>query len=78
MKTTIGLLLNRIKQMTRHGKHSNELSEEEIWKTMWENAEKIYVSKEAYDRLVEMINRPPTPEQIESIRKLMQRKAPWD
>jgi hypothetical protein len=78
MKTTIGLLLNRVKQMTRTGKHSNELSEEEIWKKMFENPEKIYVSKEAYDRLVEMINQPPTPEQIESIRKIMNRKAPWD
>jgi uncharacterized protein (DUF1778 family) len=49
-----------------------------MWKKMFENPEKIYVSKEAYDRLVEMINRPPTPEQIESIRKIMNRKAPWD
>jgi hypothetical protein len=78
MKMTIGLLLNRIKQMIKPGKHSNELSEEEMWKKMFENPEKIYVSKEAYDRLVEMINRPPTPEQIESIRKIMNRKAPWD
>lgn len=78
MKTAICGLLNKIKQMTRRGKHSDELSEEEIWKTMWENAEKIYLPKEDYDRLVERINQPPTPEQIESIRKLMQRKAPWD
>ena len=56
------------------------MTEEEFedWKKMWENAEKIYLSQEDYDRLVERINQPPIPEQIESIRKLMQRKAPWD
>jgi hypothetical protein len=40
--------------------------------------ETIYVSQEAYDKLIEIINRPPDPEQIESLRKLMNRKAPWD
>jgi hypothetical protein len=40
--------------------------------------ETIYVSKEAYDELVRRINEPPDPEQIESLRKLLNRKAPWD
>ena len=40
--------------------------------------EVIYVSKEAYDTLVEMINKPPDPEAQESIRKLLERRAPWD
>jgi hypothetical protein len=39
--------------------------------------ETIYVSKETYDELVERINNP-DPEQIESLRKLLNRKAPWD
>lgn len=40
--------------------------------------ETIYVSKEAYDELVEAINKPPDPETIEKLRKLMNRRAPWD
>ena len=39
--------------------------------------QKMYVSKETYDFLVEKINNP-DPEQIESLRKLMSRRAPWD
>ena len=37
----------------------------------------MYVSQEAYDTLIEKINNP-DPEQIESLKKLMNRKAPWD
>jgi len=37
---------------------------------------KMYVSKEAYDKLVEAINKPP--EYNENLAKLMSRKAPWD
>lgn len=40
--------------------------------------ETIYVSKEAYDELVRRINEPPDPEAVESLRKLMNRKAPWE
>ena len=36
----------------------------------------IYVSEEAYDKLVEAINKPS--EYNESIARLLQRKAPWD
>ena len=39
--------------------------------------QKMYVSKETYDFLIEKINNP-DPEQIESLRKLLNRKAPWD
>jgi uncharacterized protein (DUF1778 family) len=38
---------------------------------------KMYVSQETYDFLVEKINNP-DPEQIESLRKLLSRRAPWD
>jgi hypothetical protein len=40
--------------------------------------ETIYVSQEAYDKLIEIINRPPDPETVEKLKKLMSRKAPWD
>ena len=39
--------------------------------------ETMYVSQEAYDTLVEKINNP-DPEQIESLRKLMNRKSLWE
>jgi hypothetical protein len=39
--------------------------------------EKIYVSQCDYDALIESINNP-DPEQIESLRKLMNRKSPWN
>ena len=39
--------------------------------------QKMYVSKETYDFLIEKINNP-DPEQIESLKKLLQRKSPWD
>ena len=37
----------------------------------------MYVSQDDYDTLVEKINNP-DPEQIESLKKLMNRKSPWD
>ena len=40
--------------------------------------QKMYVSKEAYDALVEAINKPPDPKVQESIKKLLERRAPWD
>jgi hypothetical protein len=65
-----------------HGRKipSNPMTEEEIedWKKMWENAEKIYVSAEAYDRLVEILNRPPDPKVVARLRELMNKPAPWD
>jgi len=36
----------------------------------------LYVSEEAYDKLIEVINKPP--EYNENLAKLFQRKAPWD
>ena len=45
-------------------------------KKMWEHAETIYISKEAYDHLIEELNKPP--QYNEKIAKLLQRKAPWD
>ena len=39
--------------------------------------ETIYVSQRDYDTLVGKINNP-DPEQIESLRKLLQRPSPWN
>jgi hypothetical protein len=39
--------------------------------------EKIILPKEDYDALVERINNP-EPEQIESFKRILQRKSPWD
>jgi len=39
--------------------------------------ETIYVSQETYDFLIEKINNP-DPKQIESLKKLLNRRAPWD
>jgi uncharacterized protein (DUF1778 family) len=36
----------------------------------------VYVSQEAYDKLVEAINKPP--EYDEKIARVLSRKAPWD
>ncbi len=40
--------------------------------------EKVYLSKENFDALVERLNQPPDPATIESIKRVMERKAPWD
>jgi len=39
--------------------------------------QKMYVSKETYNFLIEKINNP-DPEQIESLKRILQRKSPWD
>ena len=40
--------------------------------------QKIYVSKEAYDALVEAINKPPDPKVVERFREILNKKALWD
>jgi uncharacterized protein (DUF1778 family) len=40
--------------------------------------QKMYVSQEAYDELVRLINEPPDPEVVEKLKKLMSRKSPWE
>jgi hypothetical protein len=39
---------------------------------------KMYLSQRDYDELVRRINEPPDPKSIESIRKLLERRTPWD
>jgi hypothetical protein len=43
-----------------------------------QNLKTILLSPEDYDALVERINEPPDPEALESIRKLLDRKTPWN
>jgi uncharacterized protein (DUF1778 family) len=40
--------------------------------------QKVYVSKEAYDALVEAINKPPDPKAVERFKEIMNRRAPWE
>ena len=40
--------------------------------------QKMYVSKEAYDALVEAINAPPDPKVVERLRQIMSKPSPWD
>jgi uncharacterized protein (DUF1778 family) len=40
--------------------------------------ETIYVSQHDYDELVGRINEPPDPETVEKLKKILNRKAPWD
>lgn len=51
---------------------------EKVWGKGSYPPERIIVSQEAYDALIEAINKPPDPEVQERIRNLMNRKAPWD
>jgi len=58
--------------------HNNHMTEEELedMKKMFENPQKIYVSQEDYDKLVEQLNLP-SEATIESVKRLMQRKSPF-
>jgi hypothetical protein len=50
---------------------------EEYWGKGSYPPEKIVLPAKDFDALVERINNP-EPEQIESLRKLMSKKSPWD
>jgi hypothetical protein len=40
--------------------------------------QKMYVSKETYDFLIEKINAPPDPEVQKRFREILNKKPPWD
>ena len=40
--------------------------------------QKVYVSKEAYDALVERLSAPPDPEVQKRFREILNRRARWD
>jgi hypothetical protein len=58
-------------------KYKSYRYEQKCLKYFGAKPETIYLSQRDYDLLVEKINNP-DPEQIESLRKLLNRRAPWD
>lgn len=40
--------------------------------------QKMHVSQEAYDALMEAIDKPPDPEKVKRLKEIMNKKAPWD
>ena len=38
----------------------------------------MYVSKQEYDALVEILNKPPDPKVVERFREILNKKAPWE
>ena len=40
--------------------------------------EKIILSVENYDALIERLNEPPDPKSVERLKEIMSKKAPWD
>jgi hypothetical protein len=57
-------------------KYKSYRYEQKCLKYFGAKPETIYLSQDDYDALIEKINNP-DPEQIESLRKLLQRKSPW-
>ena len=47
-------------------------------KTLDQKPPVIYVSQEAYDALVEAINKPPDPKVVERLKEIMSKPAPWE
>lgn len=52
--------------------------EQEEWQRLWDNRETIYLSREDFDCLQDRLNQPPDPQTIASLKKLLERKAPWE
>ena len=56
------------------------MTDEELedFQKMFENPEIMYVSQEAYDKLQKIIAEPPDRAIMESVKRLMNRKAPFE
>jgi len=54
------------------------MTDEELeeWKKMFENPQKMYLSREDFDTFVKMLELP-SEATIESVKRLMNRKKPW-
>lgn len=39
---------------------------------------KVYISEEAYDELIRVINEPPDPKTVEALKKILNRKTIWE
>jgi hypothetical protein len=59
-------------------RYKNWSYDRKVMKYFGVKPQKIYLSQEDYDALVERINAPPDPEVQERLRKLLKREAPWD
>jgi hypothetical protein len=59
-------------------KYKNWSYDRKVMKYFGCKPEKIYLSQEDYDKLVERINAPPDPEVQERLRKLFERECPWN
>jgi hypothetical protein len=59
-------------------RYKNWSYDRKVMKYFGVKPQKIYLSQEDYDALVERINAPPDPEVQERLRKLLEREAPWD
>ena len=56
-----------------------QMVDDHMWLTYFgAKPEKIILPREDYDALVEKLNQPPDPKVQESLKKLLQRKSPWD
>ena len=51
---------------------------EEFWGKGSYPPERIVLSKENYDALVERLNQPPDPKVVERLKEIMKKPAPWD
>jgi hypothetical protein len=51
---------------------------EEYWGKGSYPPEKIILSKENFDALVERLNEPPDPKVVERLKEIMKKPAPWD
>ena len=51
---------------------------EEFWGKGSYPPERIVLPQKDFDALVERLNEPPDPEAMEKIRRVLERKAPWD
>jgi hypothetical protein len=52
--------------------------EQKCLKYFGSKPEKIVLSAEDYDALVERLNQPPDPKVVERFREILNKKAPWD
>jgi len=56
-----------------------QMVEDDKWMTYFgAKPEKIYLSVEDYDALVERLNEPPDPESVKRFKEILSRRAPWD
>ena len=56
-----------------------QMVEDDKWMTYFgAKPEKIYLSVEDYDALVERLNEPPDPEAVKRVKEILSRRAPWD